>query len=95
MIQQPSNLHLGYANQYGSGSTLAYNTAVPGLSPSRTLYGQYRNLILEDENAPFIFGAVTQSDFFVISVERSNYKQSLLPGSMNLVLSGSGQIFYI
>jgi hypothetical protein len=82
--------YLGYANQYGSGSTL-YNSIVPGLSPSRTLYGQYRNLILEDENASFIFGAVTQSDFFVISVERANYKQSLLPGSLNLVLSGSGQ----
>jgi hypothetical protein len=81
--------YLGYANQLGSGS-VAYNSAIPQYSPSSTLYGQWRNLILEDENAAFIFGSVTQSDFFIISVERANYKQSLFPGSLNLVLSGSG-----
>ena len=81
--------YLGYANQLGSGSQ-AYNAQIPQYSPSSTLYGQWRNLILEDENAQFLFGSVTQSDFFIISVERANYKQSLLPGSLNLVLSGSG-----
>ena len=80
--------YLGFADQYGSGST-AYNAAVPGLSPSRTLYGQY-----EDENANFIFGSVTQSNFYIVSVERANYKQSLLPGSLNLKLtSGSNNVF--
>ena len=54
--------YLGYANQLGSGSQ-AYNAQIPQYSPSSTLYGQWRNLILEDENAQFIFGAVTQSDF--------------------------------
>ena len=81
--------YLGYANQLGSGSQ-AYNSAIPQYSPSSTLYGQWRNLILEDENAQFLFGAVTQSDFFIIAVERANYKQSLFPGSLNLLLSGSG-----
>jgi len=81
--------YTGYANALGSGST-PYDIAISGSSPSRTLYGQYRSLILEDENASFIFGGVTQSDFFIVSVERANYKQSLLPGSLNLLLSGSG-----
>jgi hypothetical protein len=81
--------YLGYANQLGSGSD-AYNSAIPQYSPSSTLYGQWRNLILEDENAAFIFGSVTQSDFFIISVERANYKQSLFPGSLNLTLTNSG-----
>jgi hypothetical protein len=81
--------YLGYANQLGSGS-VAYNSQIPEYSPSSTLYGQWRNLILEDENAQFLFGAVTQSDFFIIAVERANYKQSLFPGSLNLLLSGSG-----
>jgi hypothetical protein len=78
--------YLGYANALGSGSE-AYNSAIPQYSPSSTLYGQWRNLILEDENAPFIFGSVTQSDFFIVSVERANYKQSLFPGSLNLTLT--------
>jgi hypothetical protein len=81
--------YLGYANQLGSGS-VAYNSQIPQYSPSSTLYGQWRNLILEDENAQFFFGAVSQSDFFIVSVERANYKQSLFPGSLNLTLSGSG-----
>jgi len=81
--------YLGYANQLGSGS-VAYNSQIPQYSPSSTLYGQWRNLILEDENAQFLFGAVSQSDFFIVAVERTNYKQSLFPGSLNLVLSGSG-----
>ena len=81
--------YLGYANAAGSGST-PYDSTIPQYSPSSTLYGQWRNLILEDENSSFIFGNVTQSQFFIISVERANYKQSLLPGSLNLTLSGSG-----
>jgi hypothetical protein len=81
--------YVGYANAKGSGS-VPYDAAVPGYSPSKTLYGQYRNLILEDENSAFIFGNVTQSEFHVISVERANYKQSLFPGSLNLTISGSG-----
>jgi hypothetical protein len=81
--------YVGYANANGSGS-VPYDANVVGYSPSRTLYGQYRNLILEDENSAFIFGTVTQSAFHVISVERSNYKQSLFPGSLNLTLTKSG-----
>jgi hypothetical protein len=80
--------YLGYANQLGSGST-PYNVNIPQYSPSSTLYGQWRNLILEDENANFLFGTVSQSQFHIISVERANYKQSLFPGSLNLTLSGS------
>jgi hypothetical protein len=82
-----------YADVGGSGSAL-YNVAVPGKSPSRTMFGQYRSLILEDENANFIFGSdtnlVTGSYFWVLSVERARYKESLFPGSLNLTLSGSG-----
>jgi hypothetical protein len=84
-----------YADILGSGSEL-YNTAVPENSYTKTMYGQYRSLILEDENANFVFGignnVVTASNFWVLSVERARYKQSLFPGSLNLRLSGSGGI---
>lgn len=84
-----------YCDSVGSGSEL-YNTIVPGNSYTKTTYGQYRSLILEDENANFIFGkgnnVVTGSHFWVISIERARYKQSLFPGSLNLKLSGSGGI---
>lgn len=84
---------IAYADSVGSGSTL-YNPIVPSNSYTKTIYGQYRSLILEDENSNFIFGTgnnvVTGSFFWVLSIERANYKQSLFPGSLNLKLSGPG-----
>jgi hypothetical protein len=84
--------YLGYANAAGSGST-PYDSTIPQYSPSSTIYGQWRNLILEDENSGFIFGNVSQSQFYAVAIERANYKQSLLPGSLNLTLtSGSNTL---
>jgi len=80
---------IAYCDQYGSGSVW-YNQLVPGVSPTRTNYGQYRTLILGDENAQFVFGNTTSSYFYTINVERARYKQSLLPGTMTMFLSGSG-----
>ena len=86
---------IAYADQLGSGSVL-YNNAVPGVSPTKTIYGQYRSMILEDENSSFIFGQgtniYTTDNFWAINFERARYKQSLFPGSLNLKLSGSGGI---
>jgi hypothetical protein len=63
------------------------------------MFGQYRALILEDENANFLFGTdtniVTGSNFWVLSMERARYKESLFPGSLNLRLSGSGGIIQL
>ena len=86
---------IAYADSLGSGSVL-YNNAVPLLTPTKTIYGQYRSLILEDENSSFTFGKgnniYTTDNFWVINFERARYKQSLFPGSLNLKLSGSGGI---
>ena len=79
---------VAYGNGVGSGSAL-YNNAVPGLSPTTTVYGQYQNLVLGDENTNFNFGAITSSEFWAISFERARYKQALFPGSLTLELSGS------
>jgi len=87
-----------YADLLGSGSEL-YNSAVPQNSYTKTMYGQYRSLILEDENSSFVFGTgnnvVTSSNFWAISVERARYKQSLFPGSLNLKISGSGGVIQL
>jgi hypothetical protein len=90
---------IAYADLKGSGSVL-YNNAVPELSPTKTIYGQYRSMILEDENSSFIFGKgtniYTTDNFWAINFERARYKQSLFPGSLNLTLSGSGiQTLYL
>ena len=79
---------IAYGNANGSGSTL-YNNAVTGSSYTTTIYGQYQNLVLGDENASFIFGNISSSDFWAISIERDRYKEAIFPGSLFLELSGS------
>jgi hypothetical protein len=84
-----SQFEIAYGNETGGG-TLAYNQqAAPGVSPSKTIYGQYRTLVLEDENSSFVFGGVTGSSIYALSIERAAYKQSLFPGSMNLNLKST------
>ena len=80
---------IAYGNKVGSGS-VNYNDLVPGATPTRTIYGQYRNLVYGDENAQFIFGTVTASDFWAINIDRARYKEHLLKGTFNLTLTGSG-----
>jgi hypothetical protein len=91
-VDQEVQFDIVYCDSQGSGSTW-FNSIVPGASPTKTMYGQYRALILEDENANFIFGKgnniITGSYFWVLSMERARYKQSLFPGSLNLRISGS------
>jgi len=77
---------LAYGNEDGSGSA-NFNDLVPGVSPTRTVYGQYRNLVYGDENASFNFGGTTSDDFWAINIERARYKEHLLKGTFNLTLT--------
>jgi len=83
---------IAYGHRFGSGS-LYYNASVTGSSPSKTIYGQYKSLVLEDENSTFKFGEVEQDYFYAINISRARYKEKLLPGSLNLTLiSGSNTL---
>jgi hypothetical protein len=82
---------IAFGDINGNGSLL-YNTSVAESSPSKTIYGQYRSLVLEDENSQFSFGGVTQDYFYAINVSRARYKEKLLPGSLNLILRSGSNI---
>jgi hypothetical protein len=81
---------IAYGQVNGSGSALL-NAAVPGKSPSRITYGQFRTLINGDENTNISFGTgnTNSPDFYVININRANYKEKLFVGTFNLILSGS------
>lgn len=81
---------ISYGQLYGSGSA-PINALVPGLSPTRITYGQFRTLINGDENTNISFGTgnTNAPDFYVININRANYKEKLFPGTFNLTLSGS------
>jgi hypothetical protein len=77
-----------YGNLQGLGST-PINPSVPGATPTRIVYGEYRNLVYGTETNNFVFnGSVSSSGIYAINVARSRYKESLQPGSLELNLSG-------
>lgn len=78
---------IAYAHRDGLGST-PYNSEVAGKSPTSTIYGQYRTLVLGDEEQDILFGGVaSQKGFYAISIDRARYKEKLLPGTFNLKLN--------
>jgi hypothetical protein len=83
---------VAYGNRLGSGSA-NINAGVDGKTPSAVTYGQYRTLINGDENTDFTFGTATPNSIYTISVNRSRFKEKLLPGTFTLTLSsGSNSI---
>jgi hypothetical protein len=89
-ISSSIQFSIQFGNLNGSGSA-PINPSVPGYSPSRVVYGQYRNLVYGTETTNFSFdgGTTTSNSIYVINISRARYKESLLPGSFNLVLRGT------
>jgi hypothetical protein len=86
-----AQFEIAYGNSTGGGG-LAFNSNVNNYSPTTTIYGSYRTLVLEDENASFIFGDTTGSSIYALSIERARYKESLFPGSLNLTLKNGSEV---
>ena len=77
---------IAYGDVDGSGSVL-FNDLVDGNSPSKTVYGQFRNLVYGDENTDFSFEGTTPKNIWAMPIERSRYKEKLMPGTLNLKLT--------
>ena len=85
---------IAYGQINGSGSG-PLNNLIPGNTPTRINFGQYRNIIFGDAESNFNFGSGNTGslDFFVIAVDRNRYKESLFLGTFNLTLTyGSNTI---
>ena len=85
---------IAYGHAFGSGSQY-YNPLVAGISPSYTTYKQYKNLVygaFVTGSQGFNFGGLANNSRYIyaINVDRNRYKESLLPGSFNLTLTGPG-----
>lgn len=83
---------LQYAHISGSGSAAINAVASTTNSPSRIIYGEYRNLVFGTETENFVFNngvGTTSEDFYVINLSRSRYKESIYPGSIRLILSAT------
>jgi hypothetical protein len=82
--------NIAFGDLNGSGSIL-YDSGISGKSPSSTVFGQFQNIVLGDENNNFIFGTttpVTQS-FYAITINRSKYKGNIFLGTLELRLNSA------
>jgi hypothetical protein len=84
---------VAFGDSNGSGSAL-YDAGIDGKSPSSTVFGQWQNIVLGDENNTFTFGGHTPATQSIIAVtfNRARYKGSLFPGTFNLAVSGNNFI---
>lgn len=80
--------NIAFGNSAGSGSTL-FDAGIEGKSPSSTVFGQWQNIVLGDENAAFTFGGVTPvtQSIYALSIERSKFKGNLFLGTLDLRLT--------
>ena len=81
---------ISYGHKEGSGSLdFTNDTGSFGLSATKVIYNQYRQLHFNDDTQTFTFGTHTPDDIFVININRARYKQRLTLGSLNLHISGT------
>jgi hypothetical protein len=84
---------VAYGHRTGGGQASLANNANSTLSTQAT-YHQYRNLLLEPDDAQFTFAGGWNSDhIYVINVQRARLKEELDPGNWQLTLSGSNGRF--
>lgn len=57
--------------------------------PTKAIYSQYRNLLLDPTDTKFSFNGVQSDHIYVINVQRSRVREQLDPGNWELPLSGA------
>ena len=82
--------NIAFGDSAGSGSVL-YDAGINGRSYTSTVFGQWQNIVLGDENNSFVFGGVTpnQQSVYVLSVDRSKFKGNIFPGTLDLRIQSS------
>jgi len=75
---------LAYGHKYGSGSSI-----LNAQYPTRAIYSQYKNVLLEPTDEFFTIGGINKSHIMVVNFNLSRIKQTLDPGNWQLGISGS------
>jgi len=74
---------ISYGNALGSGSANTNDS-----KPTKAIYSQYRNLLLEPGDTRFTFaGGVDSDSIVVLNLKRSRFKENIDPGNWELKLS--------
>ena len=82
---------IAYGHISGSGSAGDPNTIGQNVNdtPTRAIYGQYRNLLLPPTDNRFSFNGTEPDDIMVINIARARYRQKIDPGNWTLKLAAN------
>lgn len=61
--------------------------------PTKAIYSQYKNLLLDPSDTKFSFQGVDSDHIYVINFQRSRIREQLDPGNWELPLSGTNGLF--
>lgn len=73
---------ISYGHVLGSGSTNTNDE-----KPTRAVYAQYRNLLLEPNDSKFTFNGVDSNHIVVFNIKRALFKENIDPGNWQLTLA--------
>lgn len=84
---------IAYGNYTGAGgvtgSAALYTGNLTGSrTPTKAVYSQYANILLQPGDDLFTFGTTASNDIWVINFARHRYKEKLDPGNWELKLEG-------
>lgn len=75
----------------GGAATLSDNDSAK--LPTKAIYSQYRNLLLDPSDTKFTFDGVESDHIYVINLQRARIREQLDPGNWSLPLSGFNGVF--
>lgn len=86
---------IAYGHVNGGGAP-TLNDDEQAKLPTKAIYSQYRNLLLEPTDTKFKFQGVESDHIYVLNFQRARYKEKLDPGNWQLPLSGTnGRLTFI
>lgn len=82
----------GHINGGGAPKLTDVESSIATL-PTKGIYSQYRNLLLDPSDTKFSFQGVESDHIYVINLQRSRFREQLDPGNWQLPLSGANGFF--
>jgi len=80
-----------YGHMFGGGAPTLAITDKATL-PTKAIYSQYKNLLLDPSDTKFSFQGVDSEHIYVINMQRARIREQLDPGNWQLPLSGANGI---
>jgi hypothetical protein len=80
-----------YGHINGGGAPTLVNDEQAKL-PTKSIYSQYRNLLLDPTDTKFSFQGVESDHIYVINIQRARVREQLDPGNWQLPLSGANGV---